>query len=85
MSKKEITYFWNEDFNLLETVHEDFSFNASNKLRKMINKIEKNLPENPDIVVAYICKYLPRRSLLINITSLFLKEFPNVKHLFHCQ
>lgn len=53
LNKKEILYFWNDHYNFIDTVRGDVA-NMSNRLRRIINNIDRNMPYNPQIVVQYI-------------------------------
>lgn len=51
-----IPYFWNKNYNLLEVVEGDLS-NTSNRLLNIIKDIDKNVSQNPAVILKYLCKY----------------------------
>lgn len=57
LEKKNIPYFWNTKNNLLATINESTLDNYKFKLNKIINTIDKQFENQPEIMTKYICKY----------------------------
>uniref|UniRef100_V5H2F2 Uncharacterized protein n=1 Tax=Anoplophora glabripennis TaxID=217634 RepID=V5H2F2_ANOGL len=53
LSDKKIPYFWNKKYNLLESVSGDLN-NMSNRLKYIIDDIDRNVSQNPAVVLKYV-------------------------------
>ncbi|XP_018566081.1 cyclic GMP-AMP synthase-like [Anoplophora glabripennis] len=62
LSREEILYFWNDNYNFLDLVSGDVA-NMSNRIRRIINDIEGNMPDNPEVIVKYILTPDERKTL----------------------
>lgn len=69
ISDGKIPYYWNDDYNLLSDVSETTLTNIRNRLKRIINEIEKN-PNDPFI----IAKYLGKNSFIITIYNSLLRN-----------
>lgn len=60
-----IPYYWNKNFNLIEELNEETSFCIANKIRNIIDEIERICSPNSvtsncinNIFLNFFCKYL---------------------------
>ncbi|XP_050513469.1 cyclic GMP-AMP synthase-like receptor isoform X2 [Diabrotica virgifera virgifera] len=75
-----ILYYWNKNNNLINGPSAATLTNVENRLKAIINDIDKNLTVDPNVVAKYICKYSHNLLFLLCIIPVFysvlLLRFP---------
>ncbi|CAH1155729.1 unnamed protein product [Phaedon cochleariae] len=55
LKKKKIPYYWNKNNNLIDSVREETLINIGNKVKAIIDDVDKNL-EDPYVIAKYLLK-----------------------------
>lgn len=68
---KYLPYFWNNELNLLYNLNPEEIRKISNRLGKIIKKINISIEDDPYVIASYICKFNTSRFNWLSTTGLY--------------